>query len=208
MNILSVSQIGPPRRVARAFTLVEMMTAVGVFALLAAAVVATQMFAFRIYTLSANRLIITSDGRHVMDQIRDAIREAKTLYVGNCANGFPGSFVIAANLQSGNALQVFPSTNAAVYVIYYLDDSNAVTNYLKAFTVPASGQRTIITLASGMTNKVIFYAEDYQGFVLTNNADNRVIKALLQFMKQAYAGTGTVRSAYQLRTWATQRILN
>src|SRR5476651_2679537 len=109
MRLLTTSQICPPRRALDAFTLVEMMIAVGVFALLIAAMVTTQLYGFRIYTLAQNRVQMTQDGRQTMDQIRDAIREAKTNYIGTCASGDPLSFAIAATLQSGNALKVFPN---------------------------------------------------------------------------------------------------
>jgi prepilin-type N-terminal cleavage/methylation domain-containing protein len=209
MKILPASQICPSRGVASAFTLIEVMAAVSVFALLTAAMIATQFFGFRMFTLASNRGTMTTDGRQTVDQIRDAIRQAQTIYVGSCSPTNPSSFVNATNTQSGSALQIFSTTNATPYVIYYLDNSNGVTNYLKAYTVPASGQPTTTLLAAYITNTVIFYAENYQGVVLNNNSDNRVINVVLQFYQFAYSTrTGVVNSAYQLRTRATQRILN
>lgn len=196
------------RKSACAFTLVEVMVAVAVFTLLFTAMIATQLFAFRIYTLAANRGSMTTDSRQTMDQIRDTVREAQTLYVGNCSPGNATSFVAATNTQSGNALKVFSTTNTTPYVIYYLDTSTA-TNYLKSYTVSAGNVATTNTLAGYITNTVIFYAEDYRGNVLTDNNDNRVIDVVLQFNQYAFAsGAGTVNSAYQLRTRTTQRTLN
>lgn len=205
------SQVCPRRRSSRAFTLIELMVVVAIFAMLMAAMVSSQLYGLRVAALGANQASMTTYGRQTMNQIRDAVRGAQTLYVGSCSSTNPASFSPSTTAQQGGALQVFSTTNLGPpYVIYYLDNSNARTNYLKSYTVnTTNGAAVTAVLAAYMTNTVVFYAEDFQGNVLTNNSNNRVIDVLLKFNQYAFINRGnTVQGSYQLRTRVTQRTLN
>src|ERR1017187_186038 len=128
MKFLSPNQTGSCPTASRAFTLVEMLVAVAIFSTVVTTMVAVQVFGLRVYTLAATKLSATAGGRKAMNQIRDQIREAKTLNVGNC-NSTPGSFnsLGLTNYQVGNALEIFPTNNPNNYTIFYLN-TTAATN--------------------------------------------------------------------------------
>src|ERR1039457_4715644 len=111
------------RRNRAAFTLVEMLTAAAIYLfILVGVVVAIQIFALRVYTLAATKLTATQGSRKALNQIRDDIRQAKGLQVGNTDNS--GTFTAVAGTAGavGNALQVFTTTNFSgpPYSLYYL----------------------------------------------------------------------------------------
>lgn len=204
-------RIGFCRKNSRAFTLVEMMIVVGIMLIFLLGMVFTQMYGLKVATLATNRASMSSYGRQAMDQIRDAVRGAQSVYIGTCSPTNPASFTRATGAQQGAALQVYSTTNIGPpYVIYYLDNSNARTNYIKSYTLnSASGAAVTQTLAAYVTNTVVFYAEDYLGNVLSNNVNDRVIDVLFQFNQYAFVNKNNVfTTSYQLRTRTTQRVLN
>jgi type II secretory pathway pseudopilin PulG len=203
------------------FTLVEMMITVGIFLFIFIGVmVAIQIFGLRVYTLAATKLVATQGSLKALNQLRDQIREAKTVNVGNCSAG-ASSFadIPLTSAQQGNALQISPTTNLSSYVIYYLNTNNAPTNQLDMVLTTNNGTNfgTTTVLASYITNQIIFDAEDYRGNIATNtdSLDNRwVIKVTLQFSQWEYpianvGGTGfNAYDYYQLRTRVFRRAWN
>lgn len=201
-----------------AFTLVEMMISVGVYLFIFIGVmIAIQLYGLRVYTLAATKLTATQGAREALNQIRGDIREAKTLQVGNLQTaGSPSSFqaITMPTLAQGNALQIYSTTSSLPYTIYYLDTSTA-TNYLKEYIV-TSTKTNMTTLASYITNTIIFDAEDFQGNIVTNNLENNQIYRLtLQFYQWeypiAYVGTNhdlNEYNYYQLRTKVCRRALD
>lgn len=222
MKLLALHPHGSPPLAVRAFTLAEMLIAFAIFSMVVAALVYTQLLALRIYTLAATKLSATSGGRQAMYQIREQIREAKTLQVGNCTAAGPTTFVAVSgtNIAQGNALQVFPTTNTSPYIIYYLDTSTT-TNKLVSYNVTllysgvsvAGSNVATKVLASYITNSIIFDAEDYRGNILTNDSrNNRVYGVTLQFYQWEYpvgtVGAGAMYDYYQLRSRATRRMID
>ncbi len=222
MKPLPNNRVSSPLMAIRAFTLAEMLISIGIFSMVVAAVVYTQIFGLRMYTLAATKLSATKDGRQAMNVIRETIREAKTLQVGNCTGGDPTSFTsipTSSNAQ-GNALLIYPTTNTSPYTIFFLDTSTP-TNKLTEYGVTLNYSGTNVTgsnvsslvLASYITNTTIFSAEDYQGNVLTNNPrNNRVYEVRLQFYQWEYpiaaVGPSNMYDFYQLRTRATRRAID
>jgi hypothetical protein len=206
-----------------AFTVAEMLIAMTIFIMAIGALVYTQIFALRIYTLAATKLSATRDGRQAMNEIREQIRRAKTLDVGNCTSVGASSFTMVGgtNVAKGNALQIFPTTNVIPYIIYFLDTSTT-TNYLKKYVAmgyAATNGSAVVTgstltrLAAYITNQIIFCAEDYRGNMLTNDPrNNRVYRVTLQFYQWEYpvaaVGPGNMYDFYQLRSRATRRALD
>jgi type II secretory pathway pseudopilin PulG len=199
------------RRNISAFTLVEMMVTITIFLFIFTGVmVGIQIFGMRVYTLAATKLMATASARTALNQIRDQIREAKIVTVGNCSAPVLASFapIALSNAQAGSALEIYPTTNMNYVSIYYLDTSTA-TNYLTQFYATNGVVTYTNQLASYVTNTVIFDAEDYLGNICTNEVslDNRiVIKMTLQFSQWEYpiafvGGTGfNAYDYYQLRT--------
>ncbi len=201
------------------FTLVEMMMVVGIFLFVFIGVmVSVQLFGLRVYTLEATKLVATQGGRIALDNVRDLVRGAKTVYVGNCSSVATNSFTLLAvtNVQEGNALIVYPTTNTTAYTVYYLDTSTS-TNTLKEFDVTNGAVTYQNDLAQYITNQIVFEAMNWQGIVATNYTalDNReVIYMILQFSEWQYpiAFVGghdfNAYDFYQLRTKVFRRAWN
>ncbi len=184
------------------FTLTEMLVSMAIFSLLVAALVTTQLTGLKMHRITETKLTATSEGRGALSSIRDEIRMGKMLAVGN---GDATSFsTISNNLpQIGNALQIYPTTNRNEFVRYYLDLS---ANSLKRYT---NGQVRVV--ANYITNQFVFRAEDFQGNVLTNNQNNRVIRMTLEFYQWEFpvanVGSDGMYDYYRLQTRATRRTI-
>ena len=165
-------------------TLVEMMLVVAVFIVIVGSIVAVQVFAMRSYTLAATKLSATADARKTLNFIRDQVRSAKRVYVGNFTNGTGFSLIPTGNLQQGNALAI-ATTNAVTtnYLVYYVDLTQP-TNVLYSISNNLTSTKTVMAIY--ITNYYAFYAEDYQGSVLGNYMNNPVFHIVLQFDKWEY----------------------
>ena len=170
-----------------------------------------------------------------MNSIRDQIRQAKLVDIGNCTSAGALSFTNLglSALQVGNAIRVTPYNDLTnSWTIIYLDTTLATSNYLKQcdFVITNHGtittnQTTPVILASYITNSDIFTAQDYWGYTLTNEDEvdntlqsipNRlVIYVKLQFYQWEYPiaivgtnGGANMYDYYQLRTKVTRRSWN
>lgn len=197
---------------------------VGIFLFVFVAVmVAVQLFGLRIYTLEATKITATQGARTALNDIRDTIREAKSVYVGNCTTTNASSFTLIGVTnapQVGNAVIVYPTTNTTDYTVFYLD-TNMTGNALMEFSVADSVVTNVQMLAQYITNLNVFDAEgfpdDIQGMATTNytSLDNReVIHLTLQFSQWEYPIAfigGHAFNAfdyYQLRTKVFRRSWN
>lgn len=179
---LPVWRGGPERRAG--FTLVEMMITMTVFSFVVIAIISLQIYGMRVYTMGATMLSATTSGRQTMNDLRDHIRGGKIILVGTYSgtNGAVFNEAPLGSLQEGNALEI-QYTNAADtnYMIYFQDP--ATTN-LWSFSNSLSTayvNSTAVPVAHFVTNYYCFFAENYQGTVQTNYANNLVIHVVLQF---------------------------
>lgn len=188
----------------RGFTLPEIMAATMLFSLVMIAVVYSHLFGLRMFNITATKLSASTNARQALGQLRDDIRSAKMLCVGNGNNtGFTN---IAGNgLREGNALEIFPTTDTNTYVRYYLDWTKQELERVN------SGSTQPVVVARYITNQVAFLAEDYAGNILTTDQNNRVIHLNLQFYQWefpvAQAGSGAFYDYYQLQTRITRRAI-
>jgi hypothetical protein len=208
------------------FTVPEMMISVVVFLYIFTGTwIAIQLFGMRVYTTAATKLVATAGGRQALNQIRDQIREARTVYVGNCSNISSSSFQFIGGTtngpQQGNALIIYPTTDTTRYSVIYLDTSTK-TNCLIEFYVTNSTTITRnLTLAMYLTNQNVFDMEDWQKNIVSSeqSLDNRLlIGVTMQFSQWEYpiarvvsAGTtnyGNAYDFYQLRTRVFRRAWN
>jgi type II secretory pathway pseudopilin PulG len=237
MKIFPLNRINSRRTGASAFTLAEMLIAMTIFTMVVAAMVAVQLFGMRVYTLAATKLSATAGCRKALNQVRDQVRQAKIVDIGNCPTA-PSSFTSLGmtNKQVGNALKLYPANNTnGGYTIFYLDYTGG-TNYLKQYTVTISNSvsgtvtnryTNIYTtvLAGYITNRDVFAAQDYRGNVLTNedqtdndlqSVPNRlVVYVKMQFSQWEYpiakigaSNNWNAYDYYQLRTKVTRRAWN
>jgi Tfp pilus assembly protein PilW len=208
-----------------AFTLVEMMFSVGIYTVLfLGALIAVQVFALRVYTLAATKLTATQSSRKALNQIRDDIRQAKGIQVGNTDNS--GNFTAngGTNLAVGNALQVFSTTNgnftSPPFDIYYLQTNSpggVSSNNLMWISVAANYAVTNITkLSTYITNLDVFSAQDCWGNTMTNSVkNNQVYTVKLQYYQWEFPiavissnNAANAYDYYQLRTRVCRRALD
>lgn len=210
-----------PHRTVSAFTLVEMMISVGIYVgLFVGVMIAIQIFGLRVYTLAATKLTATADARKALNQIRDDIRQAKTLQVGSLSTASdPTTFSAATgtNWAQGNALRIYSVSNGVPpYNIYYLQLNSSggmSSNNLMAYMVTSNSTFTE-KLTGYITNATIFDVEDCAGNVLTNSTpiNHPTYGMTLQFYQWeypiAFAGTSNEYNYYQLRTKAARRAID
>ena len=186
----------------RAFTLSEMMNVMAIFLMLMAALLSCQLFGMRLKAISDTKLAATAAGRQALGRVRNEIRSAKILTVESL-NGGVFTSVAANTPQVGAALEINPTTNRNSFIRYYLDVAD---DSLKRVT---SVNPEPEVLASFITNRLIFQAEDYQGNIVTNGANNRVVRVLLEFYRLEYplatVGSGGMYDYYRLQTKIAKR---
>jgi prepilin-type N-terminal cleavage/methylation domain-containing protein len=216
------------RAITRGFTLVEMVVAITVFTMVILGTVAMQIYAMRVYMLASSKMIATADARVAMDDIRDRVREARIVYVGNYspAGDYPPvDFSAATNgsAQEGNALLIYPTTATNAFSLIYLQAANGTTTNLSTLDVNDNviNTNSLILMvytnsvgvstnlvASYITNQIVFDAENFEGTILTNNQNNYLVHMTLDFSQHLYSiGTNQFNAYdyYQLNTVVTRR---
>lgn len=193
-----------------ALTLVELIIAMGIFSLLVVGMVSAQIYGMRVYTLAATKLVATAGARQVLNQLRDQIREANVVYIGNCSSDWTSYVDVTNGYQEGNAIEIYPTTNSTPYLICYSDTTTG-TNQLMLYN---SSLGTVQQVAGYITNQIVFDAEDLYGNILTNNQNNRVIAIKMQFSQWAFP-IARIRGTnfnefqyYQLQTKVTRRAID
>jgi prepilin-type N-terminal cleavage/methylation domain-containing protein len=189
----------------RAFTLTEVMVASAVFSLAIIGVIYSHLFGLRMQGITQSKLASTENARFALNRVKDEIRTAKTVAVGD-GNGASFTEVPIGQVQVGNAVQIYATTNTNSFVRYFLDDN---ADALKRYD---SASKQTETVAGYVTNSVVFRAEDYRGNTLTNSQDNRVIRMTLEFYRLQYPlvkiGPGNLYDYYRLQTRITRRAID
>lgn len=185
----------------RAFTLVELQLSMGILAIVIGGALAAHFFGLRMFYKARQTVGASQEARVVLGKIREEIRGCTSVIVGT---GDHIAFKEVEDLQAqvGNALQIFPTTNYNNYIIYYRADDGTIRKWDTASKSP-------VVLANNVTNQYIFTATDFNGLVLTNNENNRVIEIQLKF-EQGKGGDGGssyggLHDFYQVQTKATRR---
>src|SRR5688572_12954324 len=116
------------RRGKGAFSLVEVQLSMGVLAIVVGGALAAHFFGLRMFYRSRQTVGASQEARVVLGKIREEIRGCSTVVVGT---GDHTTFKEIPDLsaQRGNALQIFPTTNASSYIIYYRGDDNTVRKW-------------------------------------------------------------------------------
>jgi type II secretory pathway pseudopilin PulG len=227
MKLSPVNVIRHPRFAAGGFTLAEMLVAMTIFMVVIFATVAVQLYASRVYTMTASTLGATQEARITMNDIRDKVREARTVYIGNnssfqAANPLANFIAVTNNsAQQGNALVIYPYNTANAFTFVFLEPSsssmyafnaNALvgsTNSLILVTYTNSTMLLSNDVADYITNQVIFDAENFQGTVLSNFQNNYLVHLTLDFSQWRYPNgfnaLSNVYNYYQINTVITRR---
>jgi type II secretory pathway pseudopilin PulG len=184
------------RRANGGFTLPEALIATTVFALLVLGIVSANLFGLRWYQIGQTKLVATDSAREVIGKMTDELRNCNNAVVGNVTNG---SFLahVSGEVQTGNGLMIYATTNTNSYVLYFLNPTN------QTFVRYTTDSQTNRVVAQLVTNTVVFQAQDYLGHALTNNQNNHVIRCVLQFYSTP--PQSPVAEAYQLQTAVAPR---
>lgn len=199
---VAVSRIPGAGRRASGFTIPEFMITTAVSVLVMAGIIACHVMGLRMFEMTKAKLGASDDARRSINLLIAELRSAKVVRVGS---GSVKTFapVTGTASQSGNAIEVYPSTNTSHWVRYYLDSSD---QKLKRVT---NGSESATIVASFVTNSTVFSIEDYLGNVRTNNTEDFVVGLNLQFYQLQYAnvsnGPGSRFDYYQLQTRVSPR---
>ena len=178
------------------FTLLEMMVAVGLFSLVIVGVLACHLAGLRLQQLIQPKLINAQYERQTLGRLVEEVRCANSLQVGT---GSLSAFTAAGptNVQAGNALRIYTSTNTSQYIYYFHDLATATVQ-----RVPFRGTKAVI-IASSVTNHTIFAMQDFAGNALTNSQNSAVLSVCLQlYVASAWQG---IPDLAQVRTRVTRR---
>lgn len=181
------------------FTLAEILIALTIFTLLVAGVLATNLFGLRMFQVNQTKLKATEWSRRTFGKIADEVRSGNSVVLLNGDTNGNFSGVLPGEIQTGNALQIYPTKSTNSYVIYFVN----VTDQTFRRTDYPSGNTVI--LADSVTNTLPFTAQDFTGGRLTNTLNNQVIHLRLDF----YQPQRFLRDPdyYKLETSVTRRSL-
>jgi hypothetical protein len=165
----------------RGFTLAEMMVALTTMVVVFGAVIAVNLWGLAMTQRSEIWLTTSDDSRKTMGMLHEDVRTAYTIYVGNGnLSGFTNA--AATNIQAGNAMLLYASTNTNSWVLYYYDpttnmlyrtnwDGTSVGDFREAAANPITNDYYIFTM------------QDYLGNILSNATPYPVVVIYLSFTK-------------------------
>ncbi len=199
------------RRHQRAFTLIEAMIAATTLVLVVGSVIACNLYGMAMAARQQIWLGASADSAKAISTIMDDVRSANTLQVGTYTNN---TFTQVANnvQQAGNALLLYPTTNATPWTVYYYDPIN---NNLVRTNYAGAGQASTFKLVSAnpITNDsthLIFTEVDYTGTPFSNTMTVASVKIYLSFTElqdpQIKIANGSLFDLYQIVTVATPRL--
>jgi hypothetical protein len=185
-----------------AMTITELMVTVAIFSIVILAVVLSHLYGLRLFSWSEAKLNAADGSRKTLSLLVNELRSCRIIDIGT---GNQSSFYKLTNgiPQKGTALQIYPTTDTNFYVRYYLDQSD------KSLKRIVSTSANVMVIAKGITNNIVFTAEDFSGNILTNPQNNRVIGITMEFYKlqnpDVPLGPDSVFDFYRFRTKITRR---
>lgn len=196
---------GRDRRREAAMTLIELMMSLGLFVLTIVGFLFVHISGLELNQVVRAKLGASDEARRALSRLVSDIRAAGVIRVGS---GAIDEFIpiAAGQPQIGNAIQVYPHKgDTSRFTRYYWDVQDGRLKRTE------DGNLAVVVLAHSITNRLIFRAESYNGTVLTNNMNNRVIGLTMQFSQlvnpNIMIGQGGYFDYYQLHTRITRRAL-
>lgn len=194
----------------RALTLVEMMVTMVVFSYVVFALVYGQIFGLRQDELVESKLGASDEARRDFGQIMRDIRGAQTWSVGNYSGT---TFTPIANgvNQQGTAIQIYLVAGNSTNIVYYFNTNTPGNFQLMRMHTGDSGP---ISLAGNLTNytgnPLSFTAEDFNGNIITDLSDSRVVHFTLGFLQYQYpltkVGNGYLYDFYKMEFRVTPHV--
>ena len=188
----------------QAFTLAEIQVSMAIIMLVIGGVISSHIFGLKLNEATRAKLSASDAARNTLGKLTGDIRSAKTIQIGS---GTFGTFspISWGSVQQGSALRIYPTTNTNSFLVYYLDSSDSK---LKRASTTVT---TPVIIAEYLTNSIVFSSESYNGTLLTDNQNNRVIGVNLVFYQIRYPittiGNGGYFDYYQVSTKITRRML-
>ena len=192
----------------RAFTLAEIMIASATMVLVFGAIIAINLWGLAMTQRSQIWLLSSDDARKTMGMLHEDVRTAYTIYVGT---GSLGGFTNAGatNIQAGNAMLLYASTNNNSWSLYYYD-TNSGTLYRTNWDGTAVGDFRLVTANPVTNDSYIFTIQDYLGNVLSNATPYPVIAIYLSFTSlqnpQIVIAPGSPVDFYQINSRIAPRM--
>lgn len=188
-----------------AFTLPEVMVTMAILGIAMAGFLMLHLFSIKMSHITSVKLGASDQARDVISKLIHDIRECGDVKVGaGGVNWFtePGT----NQLMQGNALMIYPiKTNTNVWIRYFWDSADKKVKRL------SNDDPSPKTLVEGITNQYVFTLESYDGQILTNSNNKRVVGVTLQFYKlalpSAAIGKPGLFDFYQVRTKVARRTI-
>lgn len=196
---------GKGRQRQRGMTLPEIMVTAAIFFVVLAGILTIHLAGLRMNEFARSKMGASDEARAAISRMIGEIRGAGAIRIGN---GDETAFVEVAHgeAQVGNAIEVYATkgvTNDWVRYFWDLDD--------RRLKRTENGSPAVLVVASSIRNEQVFTSEDFQGNILTNNHNNRVIGVSLEFFQlqnpTVPIGPGSLFDYYQLRTKITRRAI-
>lgn len=187
----------------KAFTITEMMVTAALGLMVIGGTLTLQLVGARMFQFTQTKLGGNDDARSAIAKLVQDVRTAKLVKLGQGdLNGFTP--VGVNSVQQGNAIEIYPTGDTNNFIRYFRHTDDRLRRTTNNATAA-------VVLANFVTNNLVFTSEDFQGNVLTNNENNRVIGLTLQFYQIQYPvvriGTNQLYDFYQVRTKITRRTL-
>ena len=185
----------------RGFTLPELLIALTVFLFVIIGIVFANLFGLSMFKMNETKLNVTRWSRETIEHFTDEIHTCSSVQVGYMTNssslsGFAG--FMNGETQQGNALLIYPTTNTANYIVYFVNPAD------QTFRRTDQTDSTVI-LADSVTNAAPFSTQDLSGKVLTNIVNNQVVHLTLEFYQpQLFMQAANY---YKLETAVAQRVV-
>jgi prepilin-type N-terminal cleavage/methylation domain-containing protein len=164
------------RRRQAGFTLPEVMVASAIFTIVVGAIIAANLFGWRMWQATDPKLDSDYLSRALIGQITTDISCAKSLRVGTgTESGFAS--VPYGSLQQGNALEIQPGATTNRIIRYFHDP--AAQELRRAEITDGLADTQVV--ARDILNDTVFRAEESAGATLTDAREKMVIAIDLEF---------------------------
>ena len=186
-----------------AFTVPEYLVTMAVTVIVVGMVLQGYILGARMHVLASTKLNASDQARHVLAEVTHNIRTATSFKIGTGSlSAFSATGV--NEQRKGNAIEIYPTSDTNFFIRYFLDTTD---NSLKRFT---NGSTTVSVLASCLTNRVVFTAEDPWGNVTTNERPAEIVGVMLQFDQPLHLGNAAATNKlatdfYQVRAKVNKR---
>jgi hypothetical protein len=190
------------------FTVPEYLVTIVLAAVVAGMLLQGYLYGARMHVIARAKLTAGDQARRVVADFTHDIRTATSFEIGSMSstNFVP---VSVGQARSGNAIEIYATSETNSFVRYYLEASGDRYN-LRRLTVSSNKVLRADVLANALTNMIVFTAEDPWGNVTTNERPSEIVGVNLSFSQKLFFGSGTNDAksfidSYQLKAKVNKR---